>query len=130
MAARFVTSFGGSMKLWTLALALLLMGCVSQSSGMPERIRAGLYPNYRVMLQGELYRQTQDQDFAKCGADMVLANLTPAELSRLDSYARGEASMSNSDLQKIDADLRGRVGEPTKETLRPYCPDKVDTFRI
>jgi len=117
-------------RLFLSSLVLLSACTVRPDGGAPERVKLGMYPNYRVMLQGELYRQTRDQDFAKCGADFVLANVTPAELQHLDRYARGEESISSAEMRSMDDDFRSRVGDATREDLRPFCPDTVDSFRI
>jgi hypothetical protein len=106
-----------------------LGACVAQQTA-PEQVKAGMYPNYRVMFQGEMYRISRDKDFADCSGAWMVDNVSPSDLAMLDRYARGEITFSAID-PSIDEGLRARIkGKTNTEFLRPYCPDKVDGFKL
>lgn len=113
----------------TILSVLLLVGCVQQQQLAPEHTQPGRYADYRMMYQSEIFGVTRDEDYAKCAGDFMVANVAPSDLAELDRYARGEISYSAVDHERIDSEIRERAhGKLGKAALRPYCPDKVDSF--
>jgi hypothetical protein len=114
----------------SLVPALAIAACVTINV---PKVTPGAYPNYREMLVAQLeavpFNAPREfiHSYGICGADVMADNLTPAELDRLDRYARGELKISDSELKKIDDDLRSRIGGQggLMSEMRERCPEVV-----
>jgi hypothetical protein len=72
--------------------------------------------------------------FSICGADVMVDNLTPTELNRLDQYARGELKLSKEELKRIDSNLTERTGgeDGLRREMSKRCPEvvkEVDAYK-
>ena len=115
----------------TLVLAYLVAGCAIPPQGAPDRVPQGHYMSYRDMVQSTVYVRTHDLNHAMCVGDWLAANIAPADLAQLDRYARGEIPASATDYDRVESDIEDRFsGTSGREMLRPYCPDKVDSFKM
>jgi hypothetical protein len=114
---------------------LFLQSCVSDSTQMPDP--PGRYDSYYDLLitiggyakfPSGAPQSVRDR-YAKCAADFVIANTPPADLPKLDAYARGQGGLTVGESRRMDQALAARAGGPITdgglERLTPYCPEDV-----
>lgn len=123
-----------------IVAALLLAGCVANAQVVPDRY----FTTYQAMLSNQIWRAIEAGPYAAapgnvkiayadCSAAYVMSAMTPAEVARLDAYARHEITMTVGDLKEIERRASERLGGPiTAENmgrLGAVCPDQVAAFR-
>ena len=110
--------------------AALTVGCVTVEV---HRVIRGSYPNYREMAVAQMdlapYYEGVPRDLVHriniFAADVALRHYTPAEMERLDKYARGELHLSDEEVDEIHSDAEDRAGGVKKayEEAKQKCPD-------
>lgn len=129
------------MRLSLLIAAALLASCaqslpqsttggVAPDRALPERIEPGRYQNYRSVVQTWYMVHVNNARLADCVGAFTVANIGPADLALLDSYARGEIAFPKRDFDRVESSLaaKAKAAGSTREALRPYCPADVDSF--
>jgi len=119
--------------------AFIISGCAADSATALER---GKYSNYRDLLI-DLGAYTKfppeasydlRRRYAECSSDFVLSGVAPADLPKLDAYARGELDLSQSELIRINDDIVRKLGKPLTDgdldRLMPFCPADVPSFKL
>ena len=114
-----------------ICAALLLAGCFTIQAPVPQK---GQYTNCREFAYSQMKMfswqgvpaKTQDQ-MRTCMVDAIYPNYTPAEVDRLNAYARGENQMSAGELQTMDREIGERMGGPkgAAAALMTICPDTI-----
>lgn len=113
-----------------VAIVIPISGCITIQV---PKVTPGNYPNYREMLVAQMevlpFAAPKDliRRFSICGADVTVDHLTPAELERLDRFARGELKLADSELKELDSDLRDRIGgeDGLGREMNERCPEVV-----
>lgn len=119
--------------------ALILAACVP--SNATYQLAPGKWSDYRDLNRsigmGMVEAQSAPQDvkdrFAACFADYIVSAFTPAELQRLDAYARGEA-LSKEELDRLDQAGKDRANgtkltNATVDRFDTTCPADVPDFK-
>lgn len=125
-----------------LALALLLAGCVTDSATLS--IEQGKWANYHDYIAGAGKLALADQTapdsvkaaFAECVANRTIKFMTPAELTTLDAFARGNQAITIGEAKQMDRDIKARAGLYSSNytsanigLLSDTCPNDVPSFR-
>jgi len=122
-----------------LLAALVISNCSAQSWSAPP----GKYQNYHEALSTNLEQAMTGPNWndvpsnvthrlAECASDLVIANVTPAQLQQLDAAARGQGGASPELVQQAEQQLKGAFptsGRGDFSALQPYCPADIPTFQ-
>jgi hypothetical protein len=120
--------------------ALMLAACVPNSA--TYQLQQGRYTDYqdlsRDLAEKAVEKQSAPQEvkdkFATCIADYAIKGFTPAELTRLDQYARGTLALTKGELDDLDRASKDRengttLTADTLDRLDTTCPQDVPSFR-
>jgi hypothetical protein len=109
-----------------------------QEFGISQTVPKGRYADYQALMTEQAAHMgfegpnkipdAVQQDTRECMIKLMMANSTPAELTKLNSYARGEIPMSPQELSAMGDVIKDRAG-PTDAALvtnmRSICPATV-----
>lgn len=137
------------MRVFLVAVgALLLPGCVTtnppatQTMQLSQTVPAGRYADYRALVTEQTSHmgfegpskipENLQQETRICLVNLVMANLTPAEMARFDSYARGEIPISEQELSSVGDVVLKRAdpsGTALVANMHALCPSTIDQLQ-
>ena len=128
-----------AMKIGAVVCIIIVAACAPR----PWLAPPGKYQSYREAISSTLEAGMTDRNWAdvpqdvrhrlaECTADLVVANVTPAQLGQLDAAARGESAAPAELGHQVNQQLESAVGIVHRgdfAALEPYCPGDIPTFR-
>lgn len=118
-------------RLGAIGAMLLLSGCFTVTMPQPK---PGEYSNYREMAYSQmrvlsfpgLPAKTQ-AEFRTCAVDTVYPYYTAHEIALLDAYARGEHSLTDSEINDLNREINRRMGgeDAAYAAMVATCPDTI-----
>lgn len=124
-----------------LALLLLLAGCVPADQ-VPMKVDAGKYGDYRALIADLVSKRVEGQAapaglegrLEKCWADDTISMIEPDELQTLDTFARGQRPLADSELSRINDKIEARRvaqgrDQPGFDRVVATCPSDIPAFK-
>lgn len=121
------------MRRWLLA-CIVLTGCASQPTQAPM-MEPGRYADYRAFATDQTEHMKWNNvpaplqaELRACLIQTTFQNYTPAELEKLDAWARGEQQLSVKEIKDLNAQAAARAGATDSDLLnavRHQCPETV-----
>lgn len=124
---------------YLLGFCLLLGACVPANE-TPMKLTSGNYPDYHAVvadlvatrIKGQVAPEGLAERLEQCWADDTVAAIDPYDLNMLDSFARGERPLAESELDRINNKANAKRPGRTQESfdrLSATCPQDIPEFK-